>query len=291
MNGFEQDTKYTQQDTTSFSFRKRLKPKKTTHTIRINTDEVDQEIFSSIEAAQSKLEASNTEAKRLEQLIKDNILQQGYLERTIVDLEKENEKLRRGKERASPNVRDKDRQENFYDTDWKRVPDVKAGKCHFTDLFSASIADRMSRSPHRQGRSIDVDIDFGDSDVKRREKAWMQAELRVPELPKETFSHVAGPPHAPTRQQVNIKELKAQMGRLIMDSYAPLQNKIPSQKKDKAEESSNNHGSNEANIQFKRLSELEEALRRQKQDVDAAKARLKTLEEEPFVLYCRRTRE
>ena len=162
---------------------------------------------------------------------------------------------------------------------------MNTGKCHFTDLFSANIADRMNRSPHRQGRAFDVDIDFVDEDIKRREKAWIQAELRVPDLSREVSVPVAGPSHTPTRQRVNLKELKAQMGRLIMDNYAPLQNQ------DKFQDSSYKDGSQETNIQTNRLAELEETMRRQKEEMDAAKARLKTLEEEPFVLNCRRTRE
>lgn len=282
----EQDTKYTQQDTTSFSFRKRVKPKRTTHTISINTDEVDQEIFSSIEAAQSKLEASNTEAERLRQQIEEIILQQDLLESCIADLERENEKLQQGKVRTSPSSRDEDRRNTSFDSpSWQRKAKINPGKCHFTDLFSANIADRMNRSPHRQGRSINVDIDFVDEDIKRREEAWIQAELRVPDLSREVSVPVVGPSHTPTRQRVNIKELKAQMGRLIMDNYAPLQNK------NKLQGSSNNHASQETNFQTNRLAELEDTMRRQKEEMNAAKARLKTLEEEPFVLYCRRTRE
>lgn len=280
---YTEDTKYTQQDTTSFSYRKCIKPKRKTHIIGINTDEVDQEIFSSIEAAQSKLEASNTEAARLEQQIKDIIKQQKDLEGDIADLERENERLLRGRRKTSPRADATAHSFTSTVTGQKSNAEPKTARCHYEDLFSVNIADRMSRSPHRQGWSQDVYVDFKDDDVKRRERAWKQAEFRVPDLSKEVHAPVDAPHRhpPPNRQQVNIKELKAQMGRIIMDSYAPLQ------KMDKSGVSKNHDETQQTN----RLAELEDALRKHREDMNAANIRLRALEEEPFVLYCRRTRE
>ncbi|KAG5370003.1 hypothetical protein CJU90_1327 [Yarrowia sp. C11] len=287
MDGCDQDTKYTQQDTTSFSSRKRPKPKRTTQNISINTDEVDQEILISIEAAQNKLQVSNAEALKLEKLIRDAISQQEQLENYIAELETDNRRLQLHKDRASPRasttenvlaypLTSSDLRRNKNDED-------EVARCHFADLFSANIADRMGRSPHRQGRSLNVDIGFRNDDLRRRGRAWKQAELRSYGPPPEhnVPADVPKRPVVPNRQQVDIKELKEQMNRLIMDGYAPPQiSEVPLSGLTSTER-----------VNTHRLAELEEALRQQREEVKDAKIRLKTLEEDPFVLYCRRTRE
>lgn len=121
-------------------------------------------------------------------------------------------------------------------------------------MFSENIANRMNNSPHR--KKVPPSLE----EFLRPTKPEFKPKPEV---------------HFTPRKQTTIKELKAQMGRLLMDNYAPLHNK--------------DHTPDTANKETNRLAELESAMRQQRQEMNAAKSRLRTLEEEPFVLYCSRT--